>query len=112
MNAFEKYGFDAMGIFDADELNHVLIAIVREIFGGDSEQAYTMLADCLDEIYSKAERITEGHISGSKMFTTICGTPELTQQRNELTRRLFSELSSRWHYNLTLDGDIMRSINA
>lgn len=112
MNAFEKYGFDAMGIYDADELNPILVGMVRDIFGGDSEQAYTMLLSCLDELYVKAERITDGSISGARMFTTICGTPELTRQGNELTRRLFSELSSRWHYALELDGDIMRNINA
>lgn len=112
MNAFEKYGFDAMGIYDADELNPILIGMVREIFGGDSEQAYRTLVDCLDELFYKAERITDGHISGARMFTTICGTPELTLQRNDLTRRLFSELSRRWCYALELDGDIMRSINA
>ena len=112
MNAFEKYGFDAMGIYDAEELNPILIGMVRDIFGGDSEQAYTMLLSCLDELYVKAERITDGSISGARMFTTICGTPELTRQGNELTRRLFSELSSRWHYALELDGDIMRSTNA
>ena len=112
MNALKKYGLDAMGIIDAEEMNKVMITAVREVFGADSEQAYAILTSCLEELYAKAERITEGHAIATRMFTTLCGTPELTEKRNALTRRLFSELSTRWHYNLTLDGDVMRANDA
>lgn len=107
MNAFENYGLDAMGIVDANSLNQTMIRLVQEVFGKaerpeDDAAGYTILNSCLDELYAKAERITDGHCSGSRMFTTEMGNAELTQKRNILMRKLFEEISKVWHYNLEI----------
>lgn len=111
MNAFEKYGLDAMGIDDAEGFNKTMISLVHDVFGKsdtpqENETGYKILNSCLDELYTKAERITDGHCSGARMFSSEMGSTELTEKRNELMRKLFGEISMVWHYNLKIvDGD-------
>lgn len=107
MNGFEKYGLDAMGIEDAKSFNETMIRLVREVFGESSspqenETGYKVLKSCLDELHAKAERITDGHCSGSRMFTVEMGSEELNEKRNSLMRKLFDEISKVWHYNLEI----------
>jgi len=107
MNAFEKQGLDAMGIEDAKSFNETMIRLVRETFGEsaipqENETGYKMLNKCLDELYYKAERITDGHSSAFRMFSTERGSEELTEKTNTLMRKLFDEISKVWSYNLEI----------
>ena len=113
MNAFEKYGLDAMGIADAEAFNTTMISLVQEVFGvsekpQENESGYRMLNSCLDELYSKAERISNGHCYASRMFAVEMGSKELTEKRNILMKKLFGEISKVWHYNLKLEGPILK----
>lgn len=107
MNGFKKYGLEAMGIDDAESFNKTMIRLVREVFEESSSPqenatGYEVLNSCLDELHAKAERITDGHCSGSRMFTVEMGSTELTEKRNSLMRKLFDEISKVWHYNLEI----------
>lgn len=104
MNGFQKYGLDAMGICDAESFNGTMIRVVREVFGNPEEEgAYTVLNRCLDELYGKAERITDGHCAhcaGSRIFTG-------TEKHNLLMQKLFDEISKVWHYKLEIVDGIL-----
>ncbi len=117
MNAFDRYGLDAMGIEDAEAFNRKMISLVQEVFGKcerpeDNATGYKILTSCLDELYSKAERIADGHCSGSRMFSVEMGSAELTEKRNTLMRKLFEAISKVWHYNLEIRNDFLTSKQA
>ena len=110
MNAFQKYGLDAMGIMNAEVFNKTLISLVQEVFGKserpeDDAVGYTILDSCLGELYAKAERITNGRCRASRMFSIEMGSADLTKKRNLLMQRLFEEISKVWHYNLEIIND-------
>ena len=104
MNAFQKYGLDAMGIDDCESFNEKMIKTVYEIFGKDNaEDGFSELVSCLEELYKKAERVSDGLCYASKMFSTEDG-----EKRNTLMKKVFEEISKVWHYNLEIVNSQLR----
>lgn len=110
MSNLEKYGLGAMGITDEENFNAAMRRIVRENFGeSDIDQGYGILRDCLEELYAKAERVTQGRCSGSKMFERM-GSPAFCEKKNRVMTELFAEVSKVWTYEVEIKDGVLRKI--
>ena len=110
INGLKQYGLDAMGILDITAANKVLIDCMISTFGNILEQACVVSHACLEELYSKCERIHDGHSTGSMMFTIILGNDaELTAKRNALSKMMIEQLIPLTHYKIHLDGNVLRA---
>jgi hypothetical protein len=86
---FHKYGLDAFGVVDIPATNQLLIDLTIEVFNTQSEIAFKILTNCMDELFSKCEILTDRGYGAFNVFTTVIG--EYTNKRNELFKRLCNE---------------------
>lgn len=99
-----KYGLAEFGDFDYTEINNELAKAITEVYGEDVERGAAVLADVLSELHQKAESITDGRSRGYRMFTASGYDIE---RRHELTKKVFSILSSVWGYDLKIEDAIL-----
>jgi len=110
MNAFQRYGMDAMGVAYPKALDQELIEIVQGVFGAEQDTGWVFLDQALDEFYVKAEKLTDRLVSAT-MFTSIKATPELTEKYHLLQKMVFEAISKYWKYDLVLEGNVMKLRN-
>jgi hypothetical protein len=102
MSSLGRYGLEAFGVVGSDDLNDKLVQAIK-IHYNDQEKGIIALKVILDDLFQKAEAISDGKSLGFRMFTTVCSDK---QNRDGLTKDVFRILRDKgWHYSLILTDD-------